>query len=73
MNTLDILKRIYNYLMHLIPFYDGDEIIGEAPCIENLDQWDGTRWCFLRPGYHIGVCKLEDCIWEKIWSLLLKR
>jgi hypothetical protein len=46
--------------MRLIPLYEGDEIIGEAPCIGNLDQWDGYRWSFCRRGDHIGVGKLDD-------------
>ena len=60
MNTPDILKQIYISIMRLVPLYDGEEIIGEAPCIGNLDQWDGIRWCFGRRGDHLGIGNLDD-------------
>ena len=43
MNTPDILKRILDYLMRLIPLYEGEELIGEALYIDNLDKWTGLR------------------------------
>jgi hypothetical protein len=34
--------------MKLVPLYDGDENIGSAQLVTNLDTWDGMRWRFLK-------------------------
>jgi hypothetical protein len=43
-----------------VPLYDGDQNIGSAPLVTNLDTWDGMRWRFQRTGCHLGVGKLDD-------------
>ena len=60
MNTPDILKRILDYLMRLIPLYEGEELIGEALYIDNLDKWTGLRSYTGSPGCHMGVGRLDD-------------
>jgi len=43
-----------------VPLYDGDENIGLAPYTDNLDTWDGMRWCHQALGCHLGVGRLDD-------------
>jgi hypothetical protein len=65
---IDIFKRLpypttwskYNNPMKLVPLYDGEENIGSAPLVTNLDTWDGMRWRHLSTGCHLGVGKLDD-------------
>jgi hypothetical protein len=46
--------------MKLIPLYDGDQNVGSAPLITNLDTWDGMRWRFQQTGCHLGIGRLDD-------------
>jgi hypothetical protein len=46
--------------MRLVPLYDGDEYLGSAPLVTNLDTWDGLRWRFQALGCHLGIGKLDD-------------
>lgn len=46
--------------MKHVPLYDGDENIGSAPLVTNLDSWDGLSWRHLSTGCHLGVGKLDD-------------
>jgi len=46
--------------VRIVPLYDGDENVGSAPLITNLDIWDGLRWRFQALGCHLGIGRLDD-------------
>lgn len=54
--------------MKYVPLYDGDQNVGSAPLITNLDAWDGMRWRFQHNGCHLGVGWLDDSRYYACYS-----
>ena len=46
--------------MKSVPLYDGDENVGPAPLVTNLDTGDGMMWRYEAVGCHLGIGKLDD-------------
>ena len=46
--------------MAKVRLFDGDEVVGLVPYVENLDHWDGHNWTSGSTGHHLGIGRLKD-------------
>jgi len=48
---------------NLVRCFNGDEVAGMVPYIDNLDHWDGSNHTCGSTGRHMGIGKTKDGRW----------